>query len=836
MPAVIPAVIAVAASAGATSLLTGATIAGINFAAGSFALAFAAGAAGLIAATAAGYLLQSTMGQSKSLSAASEDRKQLIRSAIAPRRVIYGRARVTGNLVYGFSSGADKRFLHLVVGIAGHRCQAIESVRINDVEIPAASIGTDGMVTAGDLAGLVRIRRYLGEQTAADPELIAESPDGWSADHVGRGVTYLYVRLEFNREKLSALQGVSAIVQGKNDILDPRTGTTGYTNNWALCVRDYLTWSGGGRVPADRINATAFNAAANLSDEDVALDAEGEETQKRYTCDITFTRDEPRRQVLRKMLSAGAGTLVRVQGQYRLYGGAYTAPTDTLTASDAAGDIKVVTRGRRRELFNAIRGTFINPLADWEASEFPAVTSGTFEAEDGQRIWRDIELPATIDPTRAQRLARIELLTAREAQAIEVPVRYAGLRWSVWQTLSVTLPDLGYTAKPMRIVGWRFAPGTGGLVMRLREVSAAAHAWLHDNAAAVPAQPAPTLVSAVTIPAPTGLALAATTALQADGSVAPAAAATWTPAAHPFLTAHELQWRAKVGPGPWSSAEIPAGTDRFVIAPVLVGQEIEARLRAVAGLARSPWTSIAEVTGAADTTAPGAPASASALGVLRGISVQWVRDTASDLAATEVWEAPTSDPAGRAYVGEATASRFVRTGLTPGDTAWYWLRSRDRSGNVSAFAGPVSATVALAQTNDIADGAVTSTGVASWSGSHTGDWTTLASVAVGDANAGVYVVSADIAGTAGVDVASGEEGGGISREQRTLGLRILRNGTAIATAETPQVYGKASRVVIRSDNPGAGVHTYALQGRGLDTTPSGGTVQSAVLVVQQVKR
>ncbi|MDU7525058.1 MAG: hypothetical protein E7K72_27450, partial [Roseomonas mucosa] len=41
---------------------------------------------------------------------------------------------------------------------------------------------------------------------------------------------------------------------------------------------------------------------------------------------------------------------------------------------------------------------------------------------------------------------------------------------------------------------------------------------------------------------------------------------------------------------------------------------------------------------------------------------------------------------------EPTSLFWDRTGLTTGQTRWYWLRSVSAEGNVSALAGPVSAT------------------------------------------------------------------------------------------------------------------------------------------------
>ena len=712
MPAVIPAVVAIAGGAATAAVLSGPLIAaGFVTATGALSLggSMIAGLIGSVVAAGASMLTSSAMGLNKRPAMptpAAQDRKQLLRQPVAPRQIIYGRARVGGTLVYAGSSGDDRRFLHLVAVLAGHRCDAVETVFVGDVEIPMTDRDPSGMVTTGPLAGLCRIRAYLGTQTAADPDLVAESPDGWAASDVGFGVTYLYIRLTYDREKFAAgLQNISAVVRGKNDIADPRTGAVGYTTNWAACLLDYLRSPMGVAATADEIHMPSFVAAANLSDEAVPLNAEGTQTQPRYTCDIVLSRDGDRRQIVAAMLSAGAGVLTYSQGQYRLHGGAFTAPTASLGVSDLAGDVQLTLRAPRRDAFNAVKGTFIDPSKAWQESPFPAVTIPALEAEDGERVWRDIQLRATIDATRAQRLARIELLRGRDQERVEVALRYAGIRFVIWQMLSVTLPDLGWVAKPMRVEGWRFSPDGGSVVVQLREESAAAYAWVHDAAAQLPPAPDTTLISPLDIPAPTALSVTPATSLQADGAVVPALAVTWTPAAHAFVTGHEVQWRVAAGPGPWSAAEVPGGTARYLIAPVVVGQALDVRVRAIAALARSGWTSSVQQAGAPDTTPPAAPGNLAATGLIRGYSVSWTLPADLDLAVVEVWEATGGpDPAGRAFVAETRATGFVRTGLDPAAMRWVWVRARDRSGNTSAFVGPVQVTASMAIASDIQDG------------------------------------------------------------------------------------------------------------------------------------
>ena len=80
--------------------------------------------------------------------ASLKDREVMIRSGVAPQRLIYGRDRVSGPVVYAESTGANKEYLHLVIALAGHECDAIEFVYFNETALPAPD--GSGNITSGD--------------------------------------------------------------------------------------------------------------------------------------------------------------------------------------------------------------------------------------------------------------------------------------------------------------------------------------------------------------------------------------------------------------------------------------------------------------------------------------------------------------------------------------------------------------------------------------------------------------------------------------------------------------------------------------------------------------
>lgn len=709
-----PVIIAVAAAAAATAAGTFAATA-LGLAVGGLGFSLVAGAVGAVVAAGVGYGLTAVFGlnRAKANSARAQDRKQAIRSSVAPRQVVYGTARVSGPIVYASSSGDKKQFLHLVVPLAGHRVTRFLALWINDTRIPSASINANGLVTLDPYYrppvvivpehSYVRFRFFGGAQTTASSELINETSDGWSASHILRETAYFYIRLEYDREVFGNGPGALSVeIEGKSTVLDPRTNSSGWTNNPALCILDYLTSADGLACSADEIDTASFIAAANVCDELVTIAANGT-TQKRYTLDGAFNLDQKPIDIIDDMLTSCAGTLVYVAGKYRLYAGAYDAPTDTLTASDLAGPIELVTKPPRRELFNTVRGTFIHPGRNWQASEFPAYSEAALIAADGETITTDIEWPFTTDEIRAQQLAKLMLRRSREALTVRVPVKYAGLRYCVWQTLNVTLADFGWTNKPFRIVAWTFDADSGVINLTLREESANSYSWQFGDASPLPLAPDTDLVDPLAIPAPTNVTVTASTTLQPDGSVAPALLVAWTSAAFAFLSAHEVQWRVN-GAADWNSGEVPVGTDRFFIAPVIAGTTYQVRVRGVTGIARGAWSSIVSGTASGDATTPNAPTGLAATGITRGISLTWTLPAAPDLAAVEVWENTSSSTAGRYFVGETRATGFVRTGLAPSTTRHFWVRSRDLSGNLSAFSGSVSATTAFIVAADIQDG------------------------------------------------------------------------------------------------------------------------------------
>lgn len=728
MPQVVVAVVAALAYAGATAgtvaalggaaAATAFTVGGIAISVGTIASVVGA-VAGALVAFAGNALVSSISGKPKGkqdTSSAATDAKRTIRSEVAPRRIVYGRARVSGPLIYAGSFGAQKEYLLLVIPLADHEIEAIDAVWIGEHRVDASEIDAANDVIAGrfktpesggkwlDLTreagppgALVSIRRMLGNQTQADPQLVFECPDGWTAADKLTGIAHLVVRLRYDPDLFqSGIPSISAEVRGKK-VLDPRTGVTAYSDNWALCIHDYLRGEHGLAAGADEVDLDSIITAANLADEDVQITAEGA-TQKRYTLNGTFTLDRQPIDVIEEMLAPGGGALVYTAGQYRLFGGAYQAPTVTLTAADLASDVEVVTKPPRRELFNSVRGNFIGPNVFWQARPFPPVQSQAYIAEDGEEIWREIELPWVLEQPRARRIAKQLLLRSRQGVTIRAAVKYANLDLSVWQTVAVTLPDLGWDEKPFRIISWAFSPETGLITLTMQEEQIASYAWTFDEEVSAPEFPDTTLVDPFDTPAPINLTVAEELYVTRDGAgVRTKAILTWAPAPTPFGNSYDVEYK-RASSDQWQ----PAGSVVALRAEVmdLAAGAWDFRVRVRTTVAAGAWATRRVSIGALAAQPPAAVANLSMQSIGGMAYLRWDRSTEIDVrvggryevrhspeTAGATWASATS--IGQAVSGEATFT------LLPLKAGTYLIRAVD-AGGVYGPAASITAAQATA--------------------------------------------------------------------------------------------------------------------------------------------
>jgi hypothetical protein len=703
-----PLIAAVAGAAAAQAF--GAVIGTTAFAnaIGTLGIKILTGVIGAVVSTAVGMLTAQKPKKAEPFTRQAQDRLQNIRSSIAPHTWIYGTAKVGGVQTYATSSGAGNQYIHVIVTIAGHEVTGIDSVFFNEDEITTGQIDASGNVTAGKYAGVARVKKYLGSPTqTADADLIAEAPASeWTSDHRGRGIAYLYVRLAYSADIYpGGVPNITAVVRGRA-LYDPRTGSTAFSNNAALCILDYLRSTSGLGIAADEWDSTWWSAQANLCDEDVAISAST--TQKRYTIDGVFPLSDRALDIVERMMSSCVGALTYVDGRYKLHAAAYTAPAIALTTRDLRGPLSIIPRKPKAELFNAVRGTYVDPAQFWQPTDYPPVTNALYEAQDnGERIYRDVPFPFVTDNLRAQRLAKLILEKARQPITVRFPAKLTALRLEVWDVVNVTVAgpapalDLGWTNKPFRVVSWSMAED-GGVDLVLQEEASGAYAWNYGEATTIDLAPDTSLATPFDAPpAITGLAAYSGDAeldVRLDGTIVSRVRVAWSAVSNVYVTSGgriEVQFR-QTGDATWRAGPPALGGDTDVTIPdVADGTQYDFRVRAVNSLSvAGPWVQLNGYTVLGKLAAPSAPSTFAVGTTADGIRrLSWTHisppaDVRAGggyliryfLGSTSSWSAMTPLHAG------ALVSSPYETADLPAGTYTFAIKSRDSSGNESATA------------------------------------------------------------------------------------------------------------------------------------------------------
>jgi hypothetical protein len=448
---------AVSAIAALASTVSYTAAAGFAFAGWStFALNFALGAA------------LKALSPKPSISGASRGYQVNTRGSALDHQIIYGEVRVGGAIVYDEATGTDNKYLHRIIAVSGHEINSFEDIYIND-EI--ATIDGSGNVTSpSQYAGKIRINTHLGSpDQVADADLVAESAK-WTSAHRLRGIAYMYVRMEFDADAFpNGVPTFTAKVKGKK-VYNPATDTTAWSDNPALCLRDYLISNYGLAEEVGNIDDDLVNTAVSICNE-----TSTQEGTTRYTCNGAFTTDLTPYDVINNLLTSMGGSLWYAQGKWRMKPAYWTAPVLDLNEDDLRSSIGVATRHSRRDNFNVVKGTFRGEESNWQTTDYPQVDSAAFLAADnGQESVADVDLPFTDNSIEARRIARIALERNRQQLTVTAAFSLRTMQVQVGDNIRLTNSRFGWTNKEFEVLSWNFGLTDGldlQVNMTLRETA-----------------------------------------------------------------------------------------------------------------------------------------------------------------------------------------------------------------------------------------------------------------------------------------------------------------------------------------------------------------------------
>jgi hypothetical protein len=402
--------------------------------------------------------------------------RTILRNNAAPARIGYGRNKTSGVLIHVQS--VDKNgnvvpqgpYLHFGLALAiGPICD-IYNIELNDNEANTVAYSRralfvpflgyrDQPMLRGPLFLDQRIEmpaRWLEKYRPLREIAWVHNVLKWDATVFPAGapnVRYEWKGRPLYDPRLDVTRG------GAHDLKDIRTWT--YSNNPALCIRDWLTNRTYGRKVTDAdVCEECLIAAANSCDELVEAPssrtaANPSAMRPRYTCNGNWDAADKSIDVLGRLLSSCAGAAHFYDGQWHIkVGVARAVAVDGATGKPviwspktmrAGGQFAILPRPGAKERVNTVRGLFVDPAANFQVNSFPDVTHADFQAADGnEEVVEEIELPFTQDVDEARALATILLKQARAGLRVQWPGMPMLLQHVPWQVVWVCLPFAGW--------------------------------------------------------------------------------------------------------------------------------------------------------------------------------------------------------------------------------------------------------------------------------------------------------------------------------------------------------------------------------------------------------
>lgn len=445
-----------------------------------------------------------------------QDRTRMVRAAAGSRQIVYGRAKVGGQLVYIESWFKDRRFITMTVVVAAHQVKEITAIYANGRKVASArSSGNGRMPVVNDgkfnvSGGENRIQCWSADGTQTEAILPTVTPSGnnanppnWTTDHKLLGQAYVHIFAWYNQDKFeSGLPKFEIELKGKNDLLDPRDGSIGYSDNQAICLLDSIRWDRLFGVPDSDIDMDAFASAADVADELVASGVGT--TEKRYTVNGALAFDRPPLEIMLSLAKAGAGIPIYSQGRWSYSPGAFSLPEMDLNESDLIGGINFQPGPSKKSRHNKATGTYLDASQDFEELEFPQLQIQAYVDQDLEVLEKSFSFALTTSGTMARRLAKIDIERNRFGLILQVNTKFRTLRLTPGTRVTMSISTLGWNMRVFRVEDLKFS-FERGVSLTLREDSPDIYDWEEGDALALDVPPAIQIPDGLEISSPSGI-------------------------------------------------------------------------------------------------------------------------------------------------------------------------------------------------------------------------------------------------------------------------------------------------------------------------------------------
>ena len=402
--------------------------------------------------------------------------------------IVYGTRKVGGNIVFLETSGADNQYLYMALVLSEGEINDITSIFVNDNQVTfTGDLADNTQVTVAssdanfyDGASLITVEPHFGSDSQTASSLLS-TLSSWTSNHRLRGLAYLAIRFEWNRDKFGSLPTVQAVVQGKkvyNPNLDSTvTGGSGshrkddsstwaYSDNPVYQLLDYLRndrfgmgitnsyfdsnfadWQTAGDVCDTQITPYSGASAIDLMNSHTVID-----TSKKAIDNV------------KGFLRGCRGYLNFTAGKYNILVESTGTASISLTEDNIIGGISVTSKNKNSR-YNRVIVNFNNPSKSYQSdtAQFPPVDEtglasadqhSTMKTADGGLLLEGrFDFSMLNSPYQAQEMAEIILRRSRTSLDVSLKADATALDLAVGDLVNITHATPSFSAKPFRVQG-----------------------------------------------------------------------------------------------------------------------------------------------------------------------------------------------------------------------------------------------------------------------------------------------------------------------------------------------------------------------------------------------
>lgn len=449
-----------------------------------------------------------------------------------PREALLGRTATGGSLLNVWNDGAENEFETVVISLADHPIDAIESFYVNDKEYTLSTQGDQGHADFQDGGSRLSIQWALGNPDQTTVSLITTqgvAAGQWTSDEAAngfKGFAYVVARYKISEKVWKSgrprfiwkVRGLKAYDPRKDSTVPGGAGahrwgqpsTYEWTENarvlhynYVRGIHAYPTSTAPGQLvvgpgkSAEEAPPELVIADANLCDEPVPLKAGG--TEPRYRVSAVIRADSPWIDEEENFAAAMGGQLVERGGTIGVDPGVWKTVSAEFTDDDllSGQELQYQAYRSRHELANTVVTRYVEPAQLWQPATAPLRRDLADVAADGEAREQPLELAFVAWQTQAQRCGEIVRRKARlqKSAIVTLGPRFMLLEdgdWVVWRS------QRRFEGQPRLFEVFGVAHDAEGRVtLILKEIDSLVFAW---DAAVDQLDPAPPTYTPPTLP------------------------------------------------------------------------------------------------------------------------------------------------------------------------------------------------------------------------------------------------------------------------------------------------------------------------------------------------